>query len=60
VTFEYLMLAARARNEVAFGLQRSVNDASKRYGIVLNPTDRSAPFVVNKGDRLIVLAEDDG
>jgi len=60
VTFEYLMLAARSRNEVAMGVQRYVEDPAKRYGIVLNPTDRSTPFVVNKGDRLIVLAEDDG
>jgi ion channel POLLUX/CASTOR len=62
VTFEHLILAAKARNEVALGLQIVSNDASTRYGITLNPNPqmRRTPFVPKQGDRLIVLAEDDG
>jgi ion channel POLLUX/CASTOR len=60
ITFEELLLRARARNEVALGYQVYVDDASKRYGIVLNPSDRKTPIVPKVGDRLIVLAEDDG
>lgn len=59
-TFEYLMLAAKARGEVAMGVQQHVDDAGKRYGLVLNPLDRRAPFTPKAGDRLVVLAEDDG
>lgn len=58
--FEELIVAANARNEAALGLQILVKDPSKKYGMVLNPTDRKTPFVPKAGDRLIVLAEDDG
>ena len=60
VTFDQLILAAKARGEVALGLQILSEDAGKRYGITLNPLQRRAPFVPKPGDRLIVLAEDDG
>ena len=61
-TFEYLTLAARRRGEVLLGIQRYVDDAAQKYGIVLNPdsTFRKTPFVAGPKDRLIVLAEDDG
>ncbi|MCC6995216.1 MAG: hypothetical protein IT370_11460 [Deltaproteobacteria bacterium] len=59
-TFEHLILAAKVRNEVAMGYQLQSDDAAKRYGLVLNPADRRAPIVPKQGDRLIVLAEDDG
>jgi hypothetical protein len=60
VTFEYLMLAARARGELALGVQRWVDDPSQRFGLQLNPTNRAEAFVPKAGDRLVVLAEDDG
>jgi hypothetical protein len=62
VTFEHLILAAKARNEVALGIQILSGDAASGYGIVLNPntTQRRTPFVPKQGDRLVVLAEDDG
>ena len=55
-----LLLRAKARNEVALGYQVYVDDPKQRYGIVLNPKNRRAPIVPKVGDRLIVLAEDDG
>ena len=39
---------------------RIVLRALKRYGMTLNPKDRTTPWVPKQGDRLIVLAEDDG
>lgn len=60
LTFEHLILAAKARNEVALGLQIYEDEPSKRYGLVLNPLSRQEPFVAKPGDRLLVLAEDDG
>jgi ion channel POLLUX/CASTOR len=60
VSFEYLMLAALARGELALGLQNTNEDAAQRYGIRLNPPDRTTGFVVKDGDRLIVMAESDG
>ena len=62
VTFEHLILAAKARNEVAMGIQIISGDSTSGYGIVLNPnpTQRRTPFVPKQGDRLVVLAEDDG
>jgi hypothetical protein len=62
VSFEQLVLAAKARNEVALGMQIVNNDASTGYGITLNPNlqMRRSAFVPKAGDRLIVLAEDDG
>jgi len=61
VTFEYLMLAAKARGEVALGVQVYENDPKRRYGLHLNPMGslRQAPIVPKEGDRLVVLAEDD-
>jgi ion channel POLLUX/CASTOR len=60
ITFEELILRAKARNEVALGYQVYVDDPKQRYGIVLNPKNRRAPITPKVGDRLIVLAEDDG
>ncbi len=55
------MLAAKARQEVAFGMQIQTPDAARRFGIEVNPQKtRSTPFTPKKGDRVIVLAEDDG
>ena len=59
-TFEQLTLMAKARNELAIGIQIHVDDASQRYGLVLNPKDRTTPIVPKPGDRLVVLAEEDG
>ncbi len=59
-TFEELTLLCKARGEVAMGLQVYTADPATRYGIVLNPKDRRAPIVPKVGDRMIVLAEDDG
>ncbi len=59
-TFQTLILAAKARSEVALGLQIYRPDPKGRYGIVLNPPDRSTPVHLKVGDRVIVLAEDDG
>jgi hypothetical protein len=60
ISFEELILRARARNELALGYQVYADDPKQRYGIVLNPKDRRTPIVPKVGDRLIVLAEDDG
>jgi hypothetical protein len=61
-TFEYLVLAAKARGEVALGMQIHVPDPDRRFGLQLNPTGpaRSGAFAPKQGDRLVVLAEDDG
>lgn len=58
-TFEFLVLAAKARGELALGLQ-IVDPAAPKQGLVLNPTDRTRPFAPKAGDRLVVLAEDQG
>ena len=60
-TFEYLILAAKARGEVALGVQIHVNDPAQRYGVHLNPwKSRQSAITPKQGDRLIVLAEEDG
>ncbi len=59
VTFDELALRAKARGEVAFGLQLH-NLRHQNHGVVLNPRNRTAAFAPESGDRLIVLAEDDG
>lgn len=59
-TFEYLTLAAKARGELAMGIQLHVEDPSKNFGLVLNPTDRKATIIPKASDRLVVLAEEDG
>ena len=58
-TFEHLILAAKARGEVAFGVQISTEDPAQRYGMKLNPKQRTTPWLPKHGDRLVVLAEDD-
>jgi hypothetical protein len=60
ITFEELILRAKARGEVALGIQVYSEDGNQRYGIRLNPIDRRALVTPKVGDRLIVLAEDDG
>lgn len=60
VTWEYLLLAAKARGELALGLQIYEDAPDKKYGLVLNPQQRQAPIMPKPGDRLIVLAEEDG
>lgn len=60
-TFEHLLLAAKARGEVAMGLQIANENPADRYGLRLNPVDtRATPFIPKAGDRLVVLAEEDG
>ncbi len=59
-TVEYLILAAKARGEVLMGVQRYVDDPARRFGLLLNPVDRQTPFMPAPGDRVVVLAEDDG
>ncbi len=59
-TVEYLILAAKARGEVLMGVQRYIDDPSRKFGLMLNPKDRRTPFMPAPGDRLVVLAEDDG
>lgn len=59
-TFEHLVLAAKARGEVALGLQIYEDTPANRYGLVLNPKERARPFVPKAGDRLVVLADEDG
>jgi ion channel POLLUX/CASTOR len=60
VTFEFLILAAKARGELALGLQIYTDDPESKHGLVLNPTDRLRPFAPKPGDRMVVLAEDQG
>jgi hypothetical protein len=60
VTVDYLVLAAKARNELMLGIQIYEESPEKKYGLVLNPKNRSAAIVPKPGDRLIVLAEEDG
>jgi hypothetical protein len=60
ITFEQLVLTAMKRGELALGVQITSNDPATRYGIRLNPADRRTPFAPRPGDRLVVLAEDDG
>lgn len=60
VSIEYLIIAAKARGEVMLGLQIYEESAEKKYGLVLNPMNRQAMFLPKPGDRLVVLAEEDG
>ena len=60
-TFEELALRARARGEVAIGLQAPASEDDANWGIRINPwRERARSFSPKAGDRLIVLAEDDG
>jgi hypothetical protein len=60
VSVEYLIVAAKARSEVMLGVQIYADSPEKKYGMVLNPKDRTTTFLPKPGDRLVVLAEDDG
>jgi voltage-gated potassium channel Kch len=59
LNFYTVVEAAKQRNEVAMGyrLMKHANDASKAYGVVVNP-DKSATITFSEWDRIIVLAED--
>jgi hypothetical protein len=59
-TIEHLLFAAKARKEVMLGIQIYEESPEKKYGLVLNPQNRQAPIVPKPGDKLIVLAEEDG
>lgn len=58
-TFEQLILAAKRRGELAMGIQLRA-EGGEKHGLTLNPPDRSKPITPQPGDRLVVLAEDDG
>ncbi|RYZ68178.1 MAG: hypothetical protein EOP08_01145, partial [Proteobacteria bacterium] len=58
-TFEQMILAAKARGEVALGIQLRALGGEK-HGLLLNPAERTKPIVPQPGDRLVVLAEEDG
>lgn len=60
VTIEQLILLAKARGEQMMGVQIYEDAPDAKYGLVLNPRNRQAPFVTKPGDRLVVLAEEDG
>jgi hypothetical protein len=58
LNFYTIVAAARQRNEVALGyrLARHADDATKAYGVVVNPT-KSELVTFAEWDRIIVLAE---
>lgn len=58
-TFEQLMVAAKRRGELAIGVQVRA-EGGEKHGLTLNPIDRQKPITPQPGDRLVVLAEDDG
>ncbi len=58
-TFEQLILTAKRRGELALGIQLRAEGGIK-HGLTLNPADRQKPINPQPGDRLVVLAEDDG
>jgi voltage-gated potassium channel Kch len=59
VNFYTVVEAAKRRGETALGyrLLAQANDASKAYGVVLNP-DKSVPVTFAEQDRIIVLSEE--
>jgi voltage-gated potassium channel Kch len=59
VSFADVMGRARARGEVALGykLKAEEGDASKGFGIVLNPPDKARKLTLEQEDRIIVIAE---
>jgi ion channel POLLUX/CASTOR len=59
-TVEHLVLAAKARGELMLGVQVVSGDAEKKFGLTLNPRERKSALVPKPGDKLIVLAEEDG
>jgi voltage-gated potassium channel Kch len=58
VNFYTIVEAAKRRNEVAFGyrVEADVNDATKSYGIIVNPK-KSAMINFSSKDQIIVLSE---
>jgi len=59
VNFYTIVEAARRRNEVAIGyrLHAHANDASRAYGVVVNP-DKSDMITFTEQDRIVVVAEE--
>jgi len=59
VNFYTVVESARQRGEIAIGyrLKRYADDASKAYGVVVNP-DKSNQVTFAEEDRMIVVAED--
>lgn len=59
VNFYTIAEAARRRSEIAIGyrLARSANDATRAYGVRVNPP-KSEMVTFEVGDKIIVLAED--
>lgn len=59
VNFYTILEAARKRGEIAIGykLARFSSDASKAYGVTVNPR-KSDRVVFEEGDKIVVVAED--
>lgn len=59
VNFYTVVETAKRRGETALGYRilAKANDASKAYGVVINP-DKSVPVAFAEEDRLVVLAEE--
>jgi hypothetical protein len=59
VNFYTVVEAARRRGEIAIGyrLKAHAEDASKQYGVVVNP-DKSGEVTFTEGDKIVVVAED--
>lgn len=59
INFYTVAESARRRGEVAVGyrLKAQADDASKSYGVTVNP-DKSTLVTFSENDRIIVLAED--
>jgi len=59
MNFYTVVEAARQRNEVAIGyrIDAQSDDASKAYGVVINP-NKSDTITFSEWDRIIVLAEE--
>jgi voltage-gated potassium channel Kch len=59
VNFYTVVEAARRRGETALGYRilAEANDASKAYGVVINP-DKSVPVAFAEQDKIVVLAEE--
>jgi Trk K+ transport system NAD-binding subunit len=59
MNFYTLIESARLRNEIAIGYRRLAwgSDPDKAYGVVVNP-DKNEMFVLEPGDKVLVIAED--
>jgi voltage-gated potassium channel Kch len=59
VNFYTVVEAARRRSEIAIGyrLKAHAEDASRQYGVVVNP-DKSGEVTFTDGDKIVVVAED--